>query len=155
MAKTATACLRQKLKQDVAINIDTVVETQQTGFGNGSGIIVIAHTSSGYRLAGSALGKRDSTAEQVGEEAANFLLNNLQHNECVDEHLQDQVSVAKNSSTWNKMQNIPISYSNNYFPITTLCIFQARNSWRQTLDNILHFIHSYLFDFLNHSYFIS
>ena len=52
----------------------------------------MAETNSGLRLAGSALGKKGVPAEQVGQAAAEMLLDNLNHGGCVDEYLQDQVN---------------------------------------------------------------
>ena len=51
----------------------------------------MAETSTGCLLAGSSLGKRGVQAEEVGRQAAQMLLDNLQNGGCVDEHLQDQV----------------------------------------------------------------
>jgi RNA 3'-terminal phosphate cyclase len=90
-SNSATILLKSSIKGHIPTQISNVLETKQTAFGDGCGIILMAHTSNGFRLAGTALGKRGVPAEKVGEDAATMLLNNIQHEECVDEHLQDQV----------------------------------------------------------------
>ena len=55
---------------------------------------VAAHTSTGCDLGCATLGKRGVSAEQVGRQAAEMLVNNLYHGGCVDDFLQDQVSHA-------------------------------------------------------------
>ncbi|XP_072024002.1 RNA 3'-terminal phosphate cyclase-like [Amphiura filiformis] len=92
MARTATDVLRRQYK-DVNVRIDAIKEQQHAAVGNGSGIIVIAETSTGCLLAGSSLGKRGVQAEEVGRQAAQMLLDSLQHGGCVDEHLQDQLII--------------------------------------------------------------
>ncbi|XP_033636521.1 RNA 3'-terminal phosphate cyclase-like [Asterias rubens] len=90
MANTATSILKQRYP-DIPIHIKAVQEA--SAIGNGCGITVVAETSSSCRLAGSALGKRGVPAENVGKEAAQMLLNNLEHGGCVDEYLQDQLII--------------------------------------------------------------
>ncbi|XP_074640678.1 RNA 3'-terminal phosphate cyclase-like [Tubulanus polymorphus] len=100
MAHVATEVIRAVYPK-VAIEIQAVKE--QNAIGNGTGIIIMAETSTRCRLAGSALGKKGVPAEKVGEEAADMLLNNLEHQGCVDEYLQDQLiifmALAKGHST--------------------------------------------------------
>jgi RNA 3'-terminal phosphate cyclase (ATP) len=63
-----------------------------------------AETTTGCLLAASALGKRGVSAEDVGTQATEDLLNDLSCQACVDRHLQDQVSVficeEKKNSTY-------------------------------------------------------
>ncbi|KAM7287996.1 RNA 3'-terminal phosphate cyclase [Ixodes scapularis] len=54
---------------------------------------VMAKSSTGCYRAGSALGKRGSPAEAVGEAAARDLLRELERETCVDSYLQDQLVV--------------------------------------------------------------
>lgn len=61
--------------------------------GNGTGIIVVAETTTGCRLSGSALGRKGIQAEQVGADAAEMLLRNLSYGCCVDDYLQDQLII--------------------------------------------------------------
>ncbi len=57
----------------------------------GSAISLFAHFSTGAVLTGSALGQRGKPAEQVGREAAQALLNELQAKQPCDSHLADQL----------------------------------------------------------------
>nr|XP_022317206.1 RNA 3'-terminal phosphate cyclase-like [Crassostrea virginica] len=90
MSECATAVIKEH-HRGVPINIDVVKEMQ--GIGIGCGILVIAETSTGCLLAGSALGKRGKPAEKVGQEAGEMLVNNLFNGGCVDEFLQDQLII--------------------------------------------------------------
>ncbi|XP_070252370.1 RNA 3'-terminal phosphate cyclase [Myotis yumanensis] len=92
MAAAAVRCLRKEFR-DLYVNIQPVQEPRDHAFGNGSGIIVVAETSTGCLLAGSALGKRGVNADKVGIDAAEMLLANLRHGGAVDEYLQDQLII--------------------------------------------------------------
>lgn len=59
--------------------------------GSASGIILVAFTTTGLRLGGSALGSKKKSPSSVGMEAADELLSTLENGGCVDEHLQDQL----------------------------------------------------------------
>jgi RNA 3'-terminal phosphate cyclase len=52
---------------------------------------LVAETSTGCLLGGSALGKRNVKAEQVGQKAADELLQSINTKACVDSYSQDQV----------------------------------------------------------------
>ncbi|XP_056017971.1 RNA 3'-terminal phosphate cyclase-like isoform X2 [Ostrea edulis] len=94
VAHIMSQCATDVIKQDypgVPIKID--VKKESHGIGTGCGIIVIAETSTGCLLAGSALGKKGAPAEKVGQEAGDMLINNLFNGGCVDEFLQDQLMV--------------------------------------------------------------
>lgn len=94
VAHIMSECAREIITEDyrgIPINVDIVKETQ--GIGSGCGILVIAETSTGCLLAGSALGKKGKPAEKVGQEAGEMLVNNLFNGGCVDEFLQDQLIV--------------------------------------------------------------
>lgn len=54
---------------------------------------MVAETSTGCVLGGSALGKRDERLEDTGKRAAEELLNAIKGGACVDKHTQDQVIV--------------------------------------------------------------
>uniref|UniRef100_K9J0A8 RNA 3'-terminal phosphate cyclase n=1 Tax=Desmodus rotundus TaxID=9430 RepID=K9J0A8_DESRO len=92
MAAAAVRCLRKEFR-DLYVNIQPVQEPGDQAFGNGSGIIITAETSTGCLLAGSSLGKRGVNADKVGIEAAEMLLANLRHGGAVDEYLQDQLII--------------------------------------------------------------
>lgn len=78
---------------DLQVNIEVRKETEKAAFGNGSGIMLMAETSTGCVLGGSGLGSRDVKAEVVGRQAAEELLRNLDHGGCVDDYLQDQLII--------------------------------------------------------------
>lgn len=92
MADAAIAELKKKYK-DIEVNIERVAETSQSAFGFGTGIFLVAETSTGCRLAGSALGKKGVRANIVGQNAAEILIRNIEHGGCVDEYLQDQLII--------------------------------------------------------------
>ncbi|NXC49703.1 RTCA cyclase, partial [Penelope pileata] len=92
MATAAVRCIRKEIR-DLYIDIETVREPDDQAFGSGSGIIIVAETSTGCLLAGSALGRRGKKSDKVGTEAAEMLLENLQHGGAVDESLQDQLII--------------------------------------------------------------
>nr|KAF6414247.1 RNA 3'-terminal phosphate cyclase [Molossus molossus] len=92
IAAAAVRCIRKEFR-DLYVNIQPVQEPKDQAFGNGSGIIVIAETSTGCLLAGSSLGKRGVNADKVGIEAAEMLLANLRYGGAVDEYLQDQLII--------------------------------------------------------------
>ncbi|XP_039266485.2 RNA 3'-terminal phosphate cyclase-like [Styela clava] len=92
MAKSATSVLWRTYRE-VPINIQAVQEPKNAVVGNGTGIIVVAETTTGCRLSGSSLGRKGIQAEQVGADAAEMLLRNLSYGCCVDEYLQDQLII--------------------------------------------------------------
>lgn len=92
MAREADRILRNKYP-DLDINIEPVQEPAEKAHGNGTGIMVMAESSNGCRLAGSAIGKKGVPAEEVARNAVDELTNNLQYDSCVDEHLQDQLII--------------------------------------------------------------
>jgi RNA 3'-terminal phosphate cyclase (ATP) len=88
----ALACrlyLKQRLV-DVA-NWKEDVVTEETATGNGLGILVVAKTTTGCILAGSALCKPKQKADVAGETAAKELWDALSSGGCVDHWLQDQL----------------------------------------------------------------
>ncbi|XP_068096092.1 RNA 3'-terminal phosphate cyclase isoform X1 [Hyperolius riggenbachi] len=92
MVSAAVRCIRRELR-DLHVNIQGVQEPADKAVGNGSGIVIVAETSTGCIFAGSALGKKGVTSDRVGAEAAEILLRNLRHGGCVDEYLQDQLII--------------------------------------------------------------
>ncbi|CAI9736737.1 3' [Octopus vulgaris] len=89
MADTAKATLKQKMN-NIPIKMDVVKEPNPN---TASGIILVAETTTGCLLAGSGLGKRGRSAEDVGYQAASSLLDNIFHGGCVDDYLQDQLII--------------------------------------------------------------
>lgn len=53
----------------------------------------MAESSTGCKLAGSAVGRKGVPAEEVARNAVDELSNSLQYDTCVDEHLQDQLII--------------------------------------------------------------
>lgn len=77
-------------------------EPEHTYVGTGTGIIIIAETTTGHLLAGSALGKKGVSAEKVAQNATESLMADIDCESCVDEYMQDQLiifmSLAKGKS---------------------------------------------------------
>jgi RNA 3'-terminal phosphate cyclase (ATP) len=69
------------------------IEIAERGPSEGCGIVLWAECDGGRRLGGSALGRRGRRAEQVGREAAQALLAELDSGSAVDSHLADQMIV--------------------------------------------------------------
>lgn len=92
MSAAAVRCIRREIR-DLYINIHPVREPDDQAVGTGSGIIIVAETSTGCLLAGSSLGKRGKNSDKVGIEAAEKLLQNLKHGGTVDDSLQDQLII--------------------------------------------------------------
>ena len=90
MAAAATKNLRNIYK-DVPIEIEIVKESGHTE--DGTGIVLVAETTTGCLLGGSAIGKMGVLAENVGIEAAKQLFDNLKHESCVDQYMQDQLII--------------------------------------------------------------
>ncbi|EGD74660.1 RNA terminal phosphate cyclase domain 1 [Salpingoeca rosetta] len=103
MTEAAAAIVRSKLGAEVPIEIDTVHEPPRSATGTGAGIIVIAETTTGCLLAGSAVLNQRQRGEHAAKIAADMLLENLDHGGCVDEYLMDQLiiymALAKGKST--------------------------------------------------------
>ncbi|XP_036046480.1 RNA 3'-terminal phosphate cyclase isoform X2 [Onychomys torridus] len=97
MAAAAVRCIRKEMR-DLYVSIQPLQESRDQAFGNGSGIIIVAETSTGCLFAGSSLGKRGVNADKVGIEAAEMLLANLRHGGTVDEYLQDQAKFTVKKS---------------------------------------------------------
>ncbi|KAF9346338.1 hypothetical protein BGX26_002162 [Mortierella sp. AD094] len=62
-------------------------------YGNGSGINLLAETSTGCLFGGGALGGSKRALEEIANEACEELLRNLRHGGCVDEYLQDMIVI--------------------------------------------------------------
>jgi len=75
----------------VKVNIETYKETPAAAFGNGSGIVIVAKTSTGCVLGGGALGSPRETTEETGRKAAQDFLEAIECGGCVDKYVQDQM----------------------------------------------------------------
>lgn len=79
--------------QGVSVDIQTYREDQGAAAGSGSGIVLVARTTSGCILGGSALGSPRVAAEVTGRKAAEELLEALETGGCVDKYIQDQMII--------------------------------------------------------------
>lgn len=91
MAYAAKNYLDAHLGSGVKISVNIVFE--EPAVASGSGILIIAMTSTGCRLGGSALGSPKIAPNDVGIQAAQHLCATLDDGGCVDEYLQDQLVV--------------------------------------------------------------
>ncbi|KAL0278217.1 UNVERIFIED_CONTAM: hypothetical protein PYX00_000099 [Menopon gallinae] len=91
MARTAENMLRKAVK--TRINIKPIKFSQNEAFGNGSGINLVAVTTTGCYLGGSCLGERGVQSEEVGRKAAEELLDCITRKDCVDQYAQDQLII--------------------------------------------------------------
>jgi RNA 3'-terminal phosphate cyclase (ATP) len=96
MADAAHRYLQQHIvtttkKAPVKYHVEVVMEHQAVG--SGLGILIVAKTTTGCLLAGSALSSPKKVAGQVGIDAAAELFATLQNGGCVDEWLQDQLII--------------------------------------------------------------
>ncbi|MPC28420.1 RNA 3'-terminal phosphate cyclase [Portunus trituberculatus] len=93
MANAAVELLQQRLPQNIDIRINRVKDDQERAFGNGSGIVLWAKTTTGCILGGSALGKRGREAEEDGYTAASEIISCVESRVCLDSYAQDQIIV--------------------------------------------------------------
>ena len=89
MANAAKELLDARLGGSVVIS--TNIAYLEPAAASGSGILIIATTSTGCRLGGSALGSPKVAPQRVGVQAAEELCATLEDGGCVDEYLQDQL----------------------------------------------------------------
>jgi len=91
MAHAASKALIKAGHAKVDIKAESYPPTQDPHLGPGTGITLWAETESGAILGASSLGERGKLAEQVGREAAESLIEQLQTGRAVDRHLTDQL----------------------------------------------------------------
>ncbi|MDD1766777.1 MAG: RNA 3'-terminal phosphate cyclase [Candidatus Methanomethyliaceae archaeon] len=85
-ASSATKILKEKGYTNVRI-----AEEQTAGQGPGSDIVLWAEVGGGIRIGADALGAREKSAEDVGREATEKLLRELQTEMAIDRHLVDMI----------------------------------------------------------------
>jgi len=105
----ASAAKRQIAEADVPalrgvpVRIETYKEDASCAPHSGSGIVLLAKTSTGCILGGSALGAPRVSPEDTGAKAAEDLLEAVESGGCVDKYIQDQMiifmALAAGSST--------------------------------------------------------
>ena len=79
--------------QNIPINIETYKESRDCCQSNGSGIVLVAKTSTGCILGGSALGSSKLSSNKTGVKAAEEFLEAVECGGCVDKHIQDQLII--------------------------------------------------------------
>jgi RNA 3'-terminal phosphate cyclase (ATP) len=89
MADACKQYLQSRIKTVTTWQEDVVTETRSKG--NGMGILVVAKTTTGCLLAGSAISSPNEKAHAVGIKAAEELWRTIVNGGCVDEWLQDQL----------------------------------------------------------------
>jgi RNA 3'-terminal phosphate cyclase (ATP) len=102
MANAAKECLTTELAQFLPVeqrnqvSYKVEVVTEKEAVGSGLGILIVARTSTGCRLAGSTIAAPGTRAETAGIDAAKELIQALRDGDgtsCVDEWLQDQLII--------------------------------------------------------------
>jgi RNA 3'-terminal phosphate cyclase (ATP) len=94
-----SAAKRQILEADVPalrgvpVRIETYKEDTSCAPHSGSGIVLLAKTSTGCILGGSALGAPRVSPEDTGAKAAEELLEAVESGGCVDKYIQDQMII--------------------------------------------------------------
>lgn len=74
----------QALDAEVDIRVELTDEAPADAFGDGTGILAVARTSTGCLLGAAAVGERGKQAQQVGAAAAAELVEDIQSGGCVD-----------------------------------------------------------------------
>mmetsp|Transcript_21545 Transcript_21545/g.26663 ORF Transcript_21545/g.26663 Transcript_21545/m.26663 type:complete len:271 (-) Transcript_21545:10-822(-) len=74
-----------------SLNIRNVIINERDSVGSAAGLLIVAETTTGCLLGGSALGRPKVAPEVTGEDAARELIDCLNGGGCVDDWLQDQL----------------------------------------------------------------
>lgn len=90
--KTAKEILEDQFLE-LKVKTELKSENEEEAFGDGGGITIVARTSTGCILAGSALWTQDMDGYSMGSEAANQLIRNVEWGGCLDEFAQDQIII--------------------------------------------------------------
>jgi len=100
MAEEMTSAAIKHLKtsgcdyiKNVKIDVETYKEDKDCCPHNGSGIVLVASTTTGCILGGSALGSVKFSPKETGIKAAEELLEAIECGGCVDKHIQDQMII--------------------------------------------------------------
>ncbi len=91
MAHAASMALIKAGHAKVDIKAESYPPTRDPHLGPGTGVTLWAETEGGTIIGASSLGKQGKPAEEVGREAAESLLKQLQTGCAVDRHLTDQL----------------------------------------------------------------
>jgi RNA 3'-terminal phosphate cyclase (ATP) len=87
----ADAAKNALLKGGIKCEVKVDAFKEGNAAGNGSSILVVAETSTGCVLGGSAVGSPKEKPWVTGETAARELLDSIESRPCVDAHMQDQM----------------------------------------------------------------
>ena len=79
--------------KNIQIDIETYKEDRDCCPSNGSGIVLVAKTTTGCILGGSALGSSKLSSHRTGVKAAEEFLEAVECGGCVDKHIQDQLII--------------------------------------------------------------
>jgi len=82
-----------ELIDNISIDIETYKEDRDCCPFNGNGIVIVAKTSTGCILGGSALGSNKKSPREAGITAAEEFLEAVDCGGCVDKHIQDQMII--------------------------------------------------------------
>jgi len=93
MFASAREVLLSLFNDDTPYKKEIKIVKDHNSYGDGSGINIMVETSTGCRLFGSGLGRRNVSPKKVGEECALMLRHSLEKCVCVDEHTQDQLLI--------------------------------------------------------------
>jgi RNA 3'-terminal phosphate cyclase (ATP) len=91
MAQAATTVLQTTGLLTSTTSLTVEIVTERAAVGNGLGVLLVATTSTGCRLGGSALCGRGQDAGTTGLQAADELVQAWRDGGCVDDWLQDQL----------------------------------------------------------------
>ncbi|DBB09794.1 TPA: hypothetical protein ACH3X3_001416 [Trebouxia sp. C0006] len=94
MVEAAQKTLKQNLKH-IPIECETVAETSDTAFGDGTGIVMVAETSTGCLLGASGIGERGVQAEQIANTTADELIEAIYSGACVDQCSRQQIMQSR------------------------------------------------------------
>jgi RNA 3'-terminal phosphate cyclase (ATP) len=91
LAAVAKTHVVEHLDPSSSQNVNTHVDHHASCFGSGCGILLVATTSTGCILGGSAIGSPKTPLEDTAKHAAAELVDAIQGGGCVDDYLQDQL----------------------------------------------------------------
>jgi RNA 3'-terminal phosphate cyclase (ATP) len=92
VAERMATAAKDHLEKNISVSdIQVEIKYEEPAVASGSGIIMVATTTTNCRLGGSAVGSPKKSPQDVGTEAAEELCATLSDGGCVDEYLQDQL----------------------------------------------------------------
>ena len=82
---TSRSCEASQVLRGVPIETEVVAEPSSRAVGDGTGILMLAETTTGCLLGASGIGERGVSAEQVAGAAADELIAAVESGACVDQ----------------------------------------------------------------------